>query len=98
MFNIFKANEENYGIVTEGGRFGKGILTLGLHECVCGAMSSSCDYMLNGKIVTNYLCVHYLAYHRSEVPEEELEKLAQLEGSEELLEEDKEKLNFMLKK
>lgn len=48
-----------------GQRFG---LWGGVHECVCGAQSTSCDYVLPSDDVTNSLCVHYLAHHRAEVP------------------------------
>jgi hypothetical protein len=40
----------------------------GFHECVCGALSTSRDYRLPNGEVTNSLCVHYVAHHRSEVP------------------------------
>lgn len=40
----------------------------GVHRCVCGARSSNVDYELPDGSVTNSLCVHYLAYHREEVP------------------------------
>lgn len=51
---------------------------LGVHECVCGASSDNRDYQLPNGQVTNSLCVHYLAYHRQEVPAEQLAKLANL--------------------
>lgn len=52
---------------------------LGCHECACGVWSSSEDYMIAGGRVTNSLAVHYLAFHRAEVPESELEKVAKLD-------------------
>lgn len=58
----------------------------GFHTCRCGANSTSQDYLigtLNGKaVVTNYLAVHYLAHHRSDVPEGTLDLINRLDGSE----------------
>ncbi|MDO8504516.1 MAG: hypothetical protein Q7S36_01555 [Candidatus Liptonbacteria bacterium] len=46
----------------------------GFHICDCGAISSNCNYFLRNKArtVTNSLCVHYLAFHREEVPADQL--------------------------
>lgn len=52
----------------------------GYHECVCGERSRNYDVLLPGGHVTNSLCVHYLRYHRDEVPEEEIEKVRALGG------------------
>src|SRR5262249_12137458 len=46
------------------------------HECVCGARSTNRDYRLPNGEVTNSLCVHYVAHHRSEVP---LDQAARIE-------------------
>lgn len=54
----------------------------GFHLCVCGAVSSSHDFLLSNGLVTNSLCVHYLARHRDEVPESELAKVMQLPDEE----------------
>lgn len=66
------------------------IMYMGHHTCVCGANSSGCDYLLSNGLITNLLCVHYLACHRSEIPPSELEKVGNLESSPILLDEDKE--------
>jgi hypothetical protein len=58
--------------------FRQGLGWKGWHDCVCGAASSNCNYLLPDGQVTNYLCVHYLAYHRSEVPASELQKVRNL--------------------
>ncbi len=50
----------------------------GWHNCSCGAMSSNCNYLLSNGMVTNSLCVHYLASHRAAVPAAELRKVAAL--------------------
>jgi hypothetical protein len=46
----------------------------GYHTCRCGATSDSHDHYING-VLTNSLCVHYLAHHRDGVPESELAKV-----------------------
>jgi hypothetical protein len=51
---------------------------LGLHRCVCGALSDTQDAILANGLRTNSLCVHYLAYHRSEVPEADIEMVRAL--------------------
>lgn len=53
-----------------------GIKSRGWHTCRCGARSSNTDYILPSGHQTNFLCVHYLAYHREEVPAAELEIVA----------------------
>jgi len=53
----------------------------GIHGCTgngCGALSSNLDYMLPNGLLTNSLCVHYLAFHRDEVPESEMAKVREL--------------------
>jgi hypothetical protein len=47
----------------------------GPHECVCGATSTSRDYRLPNGELTNSLCVHYVAHHRSEVPPDQLARI-----------------------
>jgi len=48
----------------------------GIHECMCGAHSTARDYHLPNGDVTNSLCVHYVAHHRSEVPPEQLVRIS----------------------
>jgi hypothetical protein len=50
----------------------------GWHTCACGAASDNCEHILPNKIETNSLCIHYLAFHRTEIPAAELEKVQQL--------------------
>lgn len=54
----------------------------GAHRCTCGAHSTSTDHIFTGPcgggFVTHALLVHYLAYHRDEIPESELSSLAAL--------------------
>ena len=49
----------------------------GMHICACGEVSTNYDLYI-GKYTTNSLAVHYLQYHRSEVPASEIEKLRKL--------------------
>lgn len=50
----------------------------GVHFCVCGAISDNNDYFLPNGQKTNSLAVHYLEFHRAEIPESELAKVRQL--------------------
>lgn len=60
----------------------KGIRTMGYHHCICGAYSESADYGVecqNSDILyTNSLACHYLAYHREDVDNDDLEKVNRL--------------------
>jgi len=60
----------------------KGVRTMGVHTCVCGATSESADYgiKIGEEIVyTNSLASHYLAFHRDEVPLDQLSKIRKIE-------------------
>lgn len=52
----------------------------GFHTCVCGATSDNKDHWVGdgSGLLTNSLCIHYLAYHRNDVPPEELDKVRKL--------------------
>ena len=53
----------------------------GYHICACGAESDNRDHWVTvgaQRLLTNALCVHYLAFHRAEVPQEELNKVRAL--------------------
>lgn len=60
----------------------RGACWLGVHGCTgCyphDIMSHSCDYVLPNGQETNSLCIHYLAYHRDEVPTSEKLKVMKL--------------------
>ena len=47
-----------------------------VHVCVCGAESDPQNYLLPNGRQTNSLCVHYVAYHRAEVPDAQLREIA----------------------
>jgi hypothetical protein len=57
------------------GNFSVNLQTLGHHTCVCGATSTGYDVLIHERYATNYLCEHYLMWHRQEVPESELNKV-----------------------
>lgn len=59
-----------------------GVRWRGVHFCRCGVNSDNTDYILPGGRQTNSLCIHYLAFHRDEVPGGELAKVAALEAAE----------------
>jgi hypothetical protein len=50
----------------------------GWHRCSCGVTSSNKDYQLPGGEMTNSLAIHYLAYHRNEISEEQLKRVEAL--------------------
>lgn len=49
--------------------------TRGFHRCKCGATSRNITFTMPDGRITNSLNVHYLIWHRDEVPESELEKV-----------------------
>jgi len=66
------------GIVEYNGNFLPHTLAMGVHECVCGERSHGCDYKISENCATNSLAVHYLRWHRDEVPKSELLKIDKL--------------------
>ncbi len=90
MFNALKAHTAT-GYVNHNGQF-----TPNIHTCRCGKNSKSYDYQLKSGQATNSLCVHYLAYHRKDVPENELSKVSLLNSSEVLDENDQDRFNQVL--
>ena len=54
----------------------------GFHTCACGAVSDNKDHWVGG-LLTNSLCLHYLAFHRDDIPQEELDKVRALDYGEE---------------
>lgn len=46
----------------------------GVHVCMCGVKSGNRDLYIDG-VLTNSLAVHYLAWHRKDVPAAELAKV-----------------------
>ncbi len=68
------------GFVNSNGDFIPGLMTMGIHTCICGEHSLSYDVEVYDGYYTNSLCYHYLRDHRSEVPAEELEKVRTLKN------------------
>lgn len=54
---------------------------MGVHECVCGEESTSYEYLFPNNMYTNSLCLHYLEWHRDEIPQEEWIKLNYLKNN-----------------
>lgn len=54
-------------------------------SCICGAFSGSASRILPGGAVTNALCLHYLAYHRAEVPAADLDAVRRMRTGAEVL-------------
>lgn len=50
----------------------------GHHRCICSAASDPYDWFLNTGHKTNSLAVHYLEYHRAEVPRGEMKKVREI--------------------
>lgn len=50
----------------------------GWHDCADGTKSDNVEYYLPSGHITHSLCVHYLRYHRSEIPQSELDKLSRI--------------------
>ncbi len=59
-----------------------GVVYRGVHQCRCGAVSSNREHVLPNGEETNSLCIHYLAFHRAEVPAFQLEKVRRLDCGE----------------
>lgn len=56
----------------------------GMHSCTgagCKATSGNGEHTVAGRFETNSLAIHYVACHRDEVPNEELEKILSLPPS-----------------
>jgi len=62
---------------------------MGVHVCGCHARSDNKDHWVrcpspNQEFhLTNSLCIHYLAFHRADVPQTELDKVRRLPYGEE---------------
>lgn len=52
----------------------------GQHTCICGKRSDNKQWVLPDGRITNSLLEHYVACHRLEIPEFELEKLQEYQG------------------
>ena len=60
------------------GRLVPGGAYRGVHDCICGVSSDNHDYLVMGNRtdeVTHSLAAHYLAYHRDDVSQFQIDKL-----------------------
>ena len=64
-----------WGIVRADGSFSEKIRVRGVHSCACHVNSANYDFELAEGMYTNTLAAHYMLYHRSEVPAQEIEKV-----------------------
>lgn len=55
----------------------------GIHICACGVNSDNRDHWVGDNLLTNSLCIHYLAFHRQDISQEELDKARSLPYGEE---------------
>lgn len=57
----------------------------GFHVCACSAHSDNKDHWVGDGdgLLTNSLCVHYLAFHRDDISQKELDKVRALASGEE---------------
>jgi hypothetical protein len=55
---------------------------VGEHYCSCGAVSSNWDMVLPNGLITNSLCIHYVALHRRELSVRELQLVRALRAGE----------------
>lgn len=76
LFNDHNSNIGNF--YEDTGKFTEEAGWLGTYTCFCGEESSSEDYLITPSYATNSLCIHYLKWHRNEVPEEELRKVREI--------------------
>jgi hypothetical protein len=70
-------NKENIGDIN-GNKFTVGLQRLGVSSCTCGQIQSACYWLMGNGYATHSLAVHMLAYHRDEIPEEELQIIKKL--------------------
>lgn len=74
---------KNFGIIYPNGYYRAGAFTKGIHQCLCGVSSECHDFYLEDiQRATNSLAAHYLAYHREEIPQSELQIVATLPAPE----------------
>ncbi len=86
----------DYAVMGKGYEFIKDDGWMGWHNCSCGANAGGYDYLLLNGEMTNQNCIHYLAYHRDEISQEQLDRVAKLDDgqkkpSKEEMERDREK-------
>lgn len=73
-----KKGAARYSNLESEGEFEEGNAWRGIHGTECGERSDNKDYLLPNGMITNSLCVFYLKYYRSSIPETEMLKVKQL--------------------
>jgi len=68
----------DYSNLTSNGSFTEGYGWRGFHTTECGEWSGNSDHLLENGMITNSLCVFYLMYYRSYIPDSEMEKVMNL--------------------
>lgn len=74
--NDYSKPGKGYNFIIDGGWFGP-------HRCSCGVISGGRDYLLLNGEMTNENCIHYLAYHRNEILNEQIDRVSILDDGEE---------------
>lgn len=73
----------DYAVMGKGYEFIKGDGWMGWHNCFCGALAGGYDYLLTNGEMTNENCIHYLAYHRDEISQEQIARVYGLNDGQE---------------
>jgi hypothetical protein len=73
-----KGTIRRYSVMGQGYEFNEGDGWCGWHNCSCGANAGGHDFLLSNGEMTNANCIHYLAYHRKEISQEQLDRVANL--------------------
>ncbi len=64
------------GVLHRDGFFAVGHATRGTHFCRCGnAGSSNKDFELSNGLITNSMCIHYVACHREEIDQSVIDQI-----------------------
>jgi hypothetical protein len=92
-------NKTDIGTVFSTGEFTSGLVTMGIHHCTGCKSTNYCsrsyDILLPNGLATNTLATHYVAYHRTEVPQEDLTKIMEMSMPEQVEPPTKEELGEM---
>lgn len=70
-----KSGAGNYMNEESSGDFRVGVAYKGFHRAEDGKRSSNKDYLLENGMITNSLCLHYLAWYREWIPASEMKKV-----------------------
>ena len=79
-----KGTIDRYSVMGQGYKFIEDNSWRGWHTCSCGANAGGQDYLLPNGEMTNANCMHYLAYHRDEISQEQLDRVSKLDDGKEI--------------